>query len=104
LSEDKWFRCGSEIFLKIEFGERFGDKLSFDGSVCGKMLWRYKSITIDSFSLMYPQLDKIIWLLDDFLFGSEKSLEHIGQVTNVEFVMEVLSGLSELQLYFSIKR
>lgn len=58
----------------------------------------YKSITIDSFSFMDPQFDKVVWLDNGFLFGLEHALENIGQVSNIELIMEVLSGLSELPL------
>lgn len=37
-----------------------------------------KSITIDSFSLMDPKFDKIIWLFDCLLFGLKKTLEDIS--------------------------
>ena len=47
---------------------------------------------------MDPQLYEVIWFFDSILFGSKKTLEHIGQVTDVEFVMEVLGCLSELKL------
>lgn len=50
---------------------------------------------------MYPQSDEVIWLLDSILLGLKQTLEHIGQVTYVELIMEVLSSLSELQLDIS---
>lgn len=52
---------------------------------------------------MHPQSDQIIWLFDSILFGLKQTLEHIGQVTYVELIMEVLSSLSELSLDFLLK-
>lgn len=59
-----------------------------------------ESITIDSFSFMYPKLYEIVWFSNGFLFGLEETLEHVGQMSNIEFIMEVLSSLSEASSNF----
>jgi len=63
-----------------------------------------KSITINSLSFVNPKFDEIIWLFDCLLFGCEKSLEDIGQMTNIEFIMEILGSLSEVSFNFLMKR
>jgi hypothetical protein len=55
-----------------------------------------ESITIDSFGFMHPKFDKVVWFGNGFLFRLEKTLEDVGQMSDVEFIMEVLGGLSEV--------
>jgi hypothetical protein len=49
---------------------------------------------------VYPQSDEVVGLLDCLLLGSEETLEDIGQVPNIELIMEVLGGLPEVSLHF----
>jgi len=44
---------------------------------------------------VHPESDKVVRLLDGLWLGVQQTLEHISQVTNVELVVEVGSGLSE---------
>lgn len=74
------------------------------GPVCSQIFGIYKPITEDSIALVYPESDKVVWFLDGILFSLKQSLEHIGQVTHVELIMEVLSSLSELKLDITEKR
>lgn len=57
---------------------------------------RHESVTVDTLSLVHPQLDQFLGLLDSLNLGIEQTLEHVGQVTNVELVVEVLRSLTEL--------
>ena len=54
-----------------------------------QMLGANKTITIDALTLVSPQLNKVVRLLDGFLVRLEHTLHDIGQVTHIEFVMEV---------------
>jgi len=96
VGEDKWLWIVTEILLQVELREGFGHKFGTDTLVCGKVIGIDESITIDSFGLMNPKLYKVIWLLDGFSLGSQKTLENIGQMSDCELIMEVLGGLSEV--------
>ena len=74
-----------------------------DCSVSGDILVTNKSISVDSFGLVNPQLYKVIWLLNCLLLGRKKTLEHICQMTNIELIMEVLCSLSEVSLDLSME-
>jgi hypothetical protein len=50
---------------------------------------------------MDPEADEILRLLDSILFSLKETLEYIGQVTDIELVMEVLGSLSELELHIT---
>ena len=52
---------------------------------------------------MHPELDEVVWFNDSFLLGLKKSLEDIGQVTNIELIMEVLGSLSEWSFDLSME-
>jgi len=101
LGEDKRFWSSTEVLLEVELRELFGSNFLSQSSVGGKILGINKSITEDSFAFVYPKSDKVIWLFDSILFGLKETLEHIGQVTYVELIMEVLGSLSELKLDIS---
>jgi hypothetical protein len=73
-----------------------GSNLISDLSILDQVSRVDKSITIDSLSLVHPQFDKIVRLLDGLRLGIEDTLEDISQVTNIELIMEVLGSLSEL--------
>ena len=64
----------------------------------GQICSIYQSISVNAFTFVHPQLYKVVRLLDGILFGLKHTLEHIGQVTDIEFVMEINSGLSEVAL------
>jgi hypothetical protein len=61
-----------------------------------------KSISVNSLSLVDPESDKMICLLDGLLLGCEQTLENICQVAHVEFVVEILCSFSEGSLDFSV--
>jgi hypothetical protein len=103
LSKDKWLWSSSEIFLQVEFRERFGAAISCNCSVCCQIFGTDKSVAEDSLTLMDPKSDQVVWFLDSILFCLKKTLEHICQVTYVELIMEILRCLSELNLNISEK-
>jgi len=47
---------------------------------------------------MYPKFDEIIRLKNDLLPCLQYSLEYISKMTDIEFIMEILSSLSEISL------
>jgi hypothetical protein len=50
-----------------------------------------------------PELDKNIGFLNGLLLGDEETLENVGQVTHIEFVMEVDGSLTEILFNVSVK-
>jgi len=78
--------CAWELLLGQISSERF---------VLLEVLWADQTITVDTLALVSPQLDQVIWLFDGLLARLEHTLEDIGQVTHVEFVMEIDRGLLE---------
>lgn len=52
---------------------------------------------------MDPKFDKIIRLLNGFWLGNKKTLENVGQMSNIKFIMEVNGSLSEVSFDFSVK-
>ena len=62
-----------------------------------------ESISIDTFTLVHPKSSQIVWFLDGLEFGLEKTLEDIGQMTNIEFIVEVDGSLSEVSLDFALE-
>jgi hypothetical protein len=47
---------------------------------------------------VHPQSNEFIRLLDSLGLGIEETLEHVGQVTYIELIMEVLGSFSEFEL------
>jgi len=96
LRKDEWLWSSAKVLLQIKFGERLlaavGSKSSEDSQVFGID----KSISEDSFAFVDPKSNQVVWFLNCILFGLQKTLEHIGQMTDIEFVMEVLGSLPEL--------
>lgn len=68
-----------------------------------QMLGANKTITIDALTLVSPQLNKVVRLLDGFLVRLEHTLHDIGQVTHIEFVVEVNGSLLESALHLSVQ-
>jgi hypothetical protein len=62
-----------------------------------------KSISIDTFTLVHPKSSQIVWFFDGLKFGLQKTLEDIGQMTNIEFIVEVDGSLSKVSLYFTLE-
>ena len=62
-----------------------------------------KSISIDTFALVYPKSSQVVWFFDGLKFGLQKTLEDIGQMTNIEFVVEVDGSLSEVSLDLTLE-
>ena len=62
-----------------------------------------ESISIDTFALVYPKSSQIVWFLDGLKLGLEKTLEDIGQMTNIEFIVEVDGSLSEVSLDLTLE-
>ena len=67
------------------------------------MLGSDESISINTFTLVNPEFDKVIGFSDGLNLSSEETLENVGQVTHIELVMEVSSGLSELGRHISVE-
>jgi len=86
----------SEVLLQVELGEGLSSDISGDLSVLEQVIGVDESITIDSLSLVHPKFDEHVGFLDDLLLSVEETLEDVGQVTNIELVVEVGSCLSEL--------
>jgi len=53
---------------------------------------------------MHPQSDEVIRLFDRILSGGKDTLEHIGQVSAVELIVEILGSLFEASIDFRVKR
>jgi hypothetical protein len=49
-----------------------------------------------------PKSDEVLWLLNSLNLGSQKSLEDVCQMPDIEFVMEVLGSLPEVSFDFSM--
>lgn len=84
-----------EELAQVEFGEGLLDLFGAEKTVLDKVLDGDETITVDALGLVDPQFDQLVGLLDGFLFGNKEALENIGQVTHVEFIMEVDGGLTE---------
>ncbi len=59
------------------------------------MVRGHKSVTVCSLTLVDPQLDHLLWLDELNWIRQQNALENIGQVSQVELIMEVDSSLSE---------
>jgi hypothetical protein len=59
------------------------------------MIGGYKSITVCSLTFVDPQLDHFLWLDELDWIGQQNTLENVGQVSQVELVMEVNGSFSE---------
>lgn len=58
-----------------------------------------QSVSVDALALVHPQLNQIVGLLDSVLLGLKHALEHVRQVTHVEFVVEIDGCFSESALH-----
>jgi len=104
VGKDKRFgNWGLEIFGQVEFGERFLSDIGSQGAVLSQVLGVDQTITVDTFGLVDPQFDKHVGFLDAILSGDKETLEDVGQVTDVELVVEVLSGLTEGTLDITVQ-
>ena len=52
---------------------------------------------------MNPHLDEVIRFLDRFDLSNQETLEDIGQVSNVELIVEIHCSLTEIFLNFTVK-
>jgi hypothetical protein len=84
-----------EISLEIEFRERFLQKVEHDALILKNVFNGDQSIGIDSFGLMDPQLDDLVSSLELRRLSDQQALEHTRDVSKIEFIMEIHSGLSE---------
>ena len=103
LGEDKWLWGWAEILLQVELCETLSADFESSSLVSSQVGSIDKSITIDSLGLMDPEFDKVVWLFDSVWLSVKQSLEHVGQMTHIELIMEVLSGLSEVSLDLRVK-
>jgi hypothetical protein len=86
----------SEVFGQVEAREGFLAGVSHDGSVILQIGRADESVSIDTLALVDPQADEVIRFLDSLDLCSQETLEHVGQVTHVELVMEVSRSFTEL--------
>lgn len=82
--------------LQIELREALGADITGELAIFGQVRVRNESVTIDTLSLVHPKFDQFLRLGDSFDLGVKQTLEHVGQVTHVEFVMEVRRSLTEV--------
>ena len=47
---------------------------------------------------MHPKFDEVVGFLDGLLLGSEQTLEYVGEMSDIELIMEVLGSFSEFEL------
>ena len=52
---------------------------------------------------MKPKFDKLVRFFNCFLFSNKKALENIGQVTNVELIVEVERSFTEVSFDFRME-
>lgn len=96
VTEDQVFGAGGlEVSLEVELGEGFLQEVEHDAFVLGEVLHGDETVTVDSFTLVDPELDDLVGSLELGGLGNQQALEHTGDVSQVELVMEVDSGLSE---------
>lgn len=104
VGEDEWFSTFiSEVLRQVLFWEVLLGQVLDDVSVFSQVSGVNESISIDSLGLVTPKLDKGVWGLDGLSSGLENTLEDVGQVSDVELVVEVLGSLSEGSLNLSVK-
>ena len=72
-------------------------------SISLQVLFIDKSVSINALTLVYPKSCEIVWLFYGFNFGFEETLEDIGQVTNIELIVEVNSSLPEISFDFILE-
>ena len=84
-----------EVFAQVEFGEGLLADFRSKFAVLAQVFGGDQSITVDALGLVDPQFNQKIGFLDRFNLCNEQSLENVGQVTHVEFVMEVDGSLTE---------
>ncbi len=68
-----------------------------------QVLWADKTITIDTFTLVSPQLHQMVRFLDCFLAGLKHTLHDVGQMTHIELIMEVNGCLLEIPFDFTMQ-
>lgn len=94
---------GLEELGEVEFGEVLLADVGDEASVLSEVFGVDESVSEDTLALVHPKSDDLIGLLDSFLLGNEKTLEDVSQMTNIELVMEVDSGLTESTGDFTVK-
>jgi hypothetical protein len=91
--EDLW--SGAEVLLEVNLSESLASDVSSNLAILCQMSVRDEPISIDALSLVNPQLYELVGLTDGLGLRIEETLEHVGQVADIELVVEVLSGLAE---------
>ena len=96
LSENKGFAVFFlEVFTQVSFGISLLAVVIDKFSVSSEISGIYKTISVNTFKLVDPQLDHVVILLNGFWFSLENSLKDICQMTNIEFIMEIDGTLFE---------
>ena len=93
-----------EVFHKILSWESFLGMIVADKfSISLQVLFIDKSVSINALTLVNPKSCEIVWLFYGFNFGFKETLEDIGQVTNIELIVEVNSSLPEISFDFILE-
>ena len=104
VSEDQRFRVGLLVeFRELSSGELLLCNVCCEGLERLQVLWADQTITVDTLTLVSPQLNQVVRLLDGLWGSSEHTLEDCSQVTDIEFVMEVDGGLLERSFNFRMQ-
>jgi len=61
LGENQWLGVSTKVFLEVESGEGLSNQLIAKALIGCQVGSIDESITIDSFSLMHPKFDKVVW-------------------------------------------
>ena len=78
VSEDQWIRVNILVELcEVGSWEGFFGYISCKELELLEMLWADKTITIDTFTFVSPQLDHVVGLLDSFWGSLKHSLERV---------------------------
>lgn len=96
VAEDEFFRVGGlEVSLEVELGEGLLQEVEHDGSVGLEVFEGHQSVSVDSFTFVNPKLHEFVRSLELSRLGHQESLEHTGDVSKIELVVEVQGSLSE---------
>lgn len=95
VTENQVLRIVWEITVKWISWERFLQQFEHEGIIFSKVIRWNQSISVGSLGLMDPKLNHLFRLLEFWGIGKKKSLENVGQVPQVELIVEVNSSFSE---------
>jgi hypothetical protein len=62
-----------------------------------------ETISVDTLGLVEPQFDEVVWLFNGLWLGDEETLENVGEVAHIKFVVEVERSLTEVLFDLSVK-